>query len=195
MSTDTNGTHRFAIWGIIILTALNVSLLSVIWYNQWYRQPIPPPYDRRPNPDDFLAKELGVNEAQAPRFRALRDQQLVQTDSLKSAIHELSLQMVDEIFSASPDSVHMAALADSIGAGHALLERKLFDHFRELKTLCGPEQQNRLRQLLVDVLRRSQLPLPPPGPGGNPRLSPPGDRTNPPSGERPPLPGDNPPGP
>jgi periplasmic protein CpxP/Spy len=195
MNADVNRTHRLAIWGIGILVALNIGLLSVIWYNQWYRQPIPPPHERRPNPDDFIAKELGATEDQARTFRALRDQQLQQTDSLKTVIHELSLRMVDEIFSATPDSGRIAALADSIGAGHAQLERRLFNHFRELKALCGPDQQNRLRQLLVDVLRRSQLPFPPPGLSGNPRPGPPGDRQTLLPDDRPPLPGDNPPGP
>ncbi len=187
---DISAKYRFGIWGIAILIVLNMGLMSVLWYEHFDRRPARPPGDGKPNPDGFFVRELGLNKEQAESLSALREQQMRESEPIKAQIHSLRRQMTEELFAVEPDPVRMKELSEAIGDKQAEFDRAVQEHFGRVKQLCGPEQQEILKRLVLEALDRARMPPPPPGPGpGNRRGQPDDRRPRPPEGQRPP-PGD-----
>ncbi len=186
---DISAKYRLGVWGIAILIVLNMGLMGVLWYEHSDRRPTPPPGDGKPNPDQFFVRELGLDEEQANALFALREQHMSESDPVKARIHELSRQMTEELFAASPDTIRMRELSEAVGARHAEFERTVYEHFERVKQLCGPEQRERLKQLVMEAMERAKMPPPPPGQGPGDGRGRPGDRRPPPGDRRPPPPG------
>jgi hypothetical protein len=176
---DIINKSGFWLTGIIILTVLNIGLLAFVWYDHTARDRFPPPNERishAGDTDDFLAKELDLSQDQIQILRGLNERQVFQSDSIKNEIRQLDSQMVEELFASVPDSIRIRQLSVAIGDKHAEFERKLFNHFLAIKRICNTDQQEKLRQLVTEVLRRSLIPPPPSGPGRDDlRPGPPGD--------------------
>ncbi|MCP4632003.1 MAG: periplasmic heavy metal sensor [candidate division Zixibacteria bacterium] len=185
MSMDTK--YKLGIWFIAVLIILNIGLMSVFWIQHWENQRPLPRHEGKPTPEEFLILELGFNEDQARTYYDLRKQHMRQTDPIKFEIYNLSLEMTDELFNQSPDSSRMRQLSEAIGDKHAEFEHGVYEHFQDVKQICNPDQQIKLKQLVIEVLKRPLLP--PPGPRKDDRRRPHDDhRPPPPGGHRPPPP-------
>jgi hypothetical protein len=164
---DIHDKSRFWLTGLIVLAVLNISLMGFIWYNHMARRDYPPPDDNMSDmgaADDFLARELELNQEQIKVYRGLHERQVFQSDSIRTEINRLGSEMVDELFSATPDFARIQQLSEAMGEEHAVFERKIFDHFIEIKQICNPDQQERLRQLITEIIKRSLFAPPPSGP-------------------------------
>jgi hypothetical protein len=192
---DSFEKSKFWLIGITILAILNIGLLAFIWYDHLGRPAGMPPTGREfegKDPGNLMAKELGFDEEQTRILRQLNLRQRTESDSIKAVINRLDAQMVDELFVAEPDSALIRKLSENIGAEHAELERRLFYHFLAIKKMCNAIQQEKLQQLITEVMKRSLCPPPPdrvgdgfpPGPPGD--LPPESSRRDPPppNGER-----------
>jgi protein CpxP len=166
---DIISRYKLSLWGIGILVILNLVSLGLIWYQHYTRPAPPPPPPPRPESREkaeaLFARELRLSEDQALRFHELRARHFLATESLRLEIYPLAKSMLDELFSPSPDMAKVQALSESIGRKQAEFERIVFDHFRDLKQLCRPDQQKKLQSLIYESLETAKLkPPPPPGP-------------------------------
>lgn len=163
--------RRLAFWGIVVLVIVNISSLATVWFQQ-HRRPEPPPRDMPPPPgaNQFLKRELGLNDAQAEQFAKLQRQHFERARALQNAIGELKHELFGELSSPVPDTVKVERLADEIGARQSDLEKITFHHFLDLKNLCTVEQRKKLDVLFHELLRgMAPHHKPPPPPDGGPR--------------------------
>jgi hypothetical protein len=67
---------------------------------------------------------------------------------------------MEELFKEIPDTSLTCKLAQQIGELQTEIEVITFNHFMDLKQLCGKDQQDKLHTLLDEFYRRNR----PPGP-------------------------------
>ena len=181
--------NRFVRWTIIILVLLNLSTLAMLWFVSTRRPAGPPDHPRQRDEAAarFLQEELQLSDAQFQEYQRLRDDHRKRAENINREMMDLKQEMLGELFNTHPDTARALALTRFIGAIQAELERITFNHFLELRDLCGIEQRDKLERLLRDFFRQSHVgnppgregqPPPQPGPGGRDRLPPP------PRGER-----------
>ena len=74
---------------------------------------------------------------------------------LTGDVRKLKKEMMDEIFNESPDTTKAMHIADMIGEEQKKIERITFQHFLDLKELCGKEQVGKLQRLVDEFFRRN----------------------------------------
>jgi protein CpxP len=170
--------NRATVTTIILLIVINVFTLLIIWFDGrgiFHPPRMEPPRENADRVAFFLKNELGLNEAQVQEYRQLRQKHLEQTRDINDEIHHLKKQLLDQLFSDRVDSEKVNKLIQSIGEKQKIAERITFNHFLEMKNLCGQGQQEKLHRLLDEFFR-------PPRPQGPPEME--NDRPKPPPPHR-----------
>ncbi|MCP4569255.1 MAG: periplasmic heavy metal sensor [FCB group bacterium] len=179
--------NKFLLWAIVALIILNMGSLGLLWYKEVIKPTKPAlPAERQGNPNKFLEMELQLTEDQVEAFRELRQQHERETQEIRRDIHRLSKDIVDELFRPQSDTALVTILSDEIGRKQAEFERVLYSHFDGLKQVCRPDQQEKLRGLLFEMLERTKRDSPPPRQGDRPNRKPPPRRGD--NSDRPPPP-------
>lgn len=152
---------RYMVLIIIVLIIFNLSTLTMLWVGRppqsiGDQAPINP-RKKQAQLEMLLKSELMFNDAQIERFLDLRDKHNRQTNTLSMDIKELKREMFDKVLLAEPQLMISDSLLRITMDKQAELERLTFEHFLNIKNLCNPEQQKKLRILTHEVLG------PPPG--------------------------------
>ncbi len=192
---EYNSRYRLGLWTIIVLVVLNIGSIGLLWYERTDQRPEQPLRGDRPTPEDFLAREVGMDDEQVATFRELRKEHFRETDPIKAEIHRLGRQMMGELFATTPDTARVRQLSLELGEKQAEFELGVYRHFEDVKSICQPDQQEQLKGLILDALRSKFPPPMEDGPRGERRKprdrQAPGLRDNnrpppPPEGHRPP---------
>jgi hypothetical protein len=166
--------YKMVLWAIAVLVALNIGLLSVIWYQRMDRFRQVPRPGERPSSGDILARELGFDEQQASQLHSLQNEHFHRADSIEHIIRDLSRQLMEETFANSPATTRIRQLSDEIGRARAAFERQVSLHFRQLRELCDTEQVKTLRRVVLQAMERPGAPgTQRQPPGANPPHPPP----------------------
>jgi len=160
---------KFVTWTIIILVALNVFTLSSIWLTKLFR---PDPFhltfheERRPPVDNFIERELDLSKDQIRKFEESRERHKIQSKALNDVIFVKKEKLIYELFISEADSVEIKKISEEIGIMQTELEMQNNSHILELKSICNPEQQEKLKFLFNEMLEKSRpeehRPPPPP---------------------------------
>lgn len=107
---------------------------------------------RRFSSDEFLQTELGLSDDQFKKVSALNNDvfRLYQVYLDKKC--ELNFELIDELSSEAPSDEKMDSLSTRIGQVDASLKKQTVRHFKNVKSVCSPEQQLVLNQLLKGML-------------------------------------------
>ena len=182
---DIFAKKRVTFWIIFLLVVLNISTISMLWLNQNRGPGAPPPRgkERQDNRTlEFLQKELDLTDEQILQYDQLRQTHAEQTRVLIDDIRRLKQEMMDEMFYDEPDTAKAMQLADLIGEKQTEVEQITFDHFLDLKKLCGTEKIGKLRGLVDEFFRKnlpqSQKEPRPPHPQDRPMNPPPREHRN-----------------
>lgn len=167
-----NTINKNWLWVIGGLLLLNISLLAFIWI-------------KKPDhkPPAFLEEKLNLSADQNEQFEAARDEHRAKMEGIREQIDilkdEMYVNLPKEKF--SMEEVEDTAL--KIAAKKAESDVLTFQHFKNLREICTPEQQREFDQLINEIVRGMDRPMPPPGQGSSDNR---GD--GPPGGRRPPPP-------
>ncbi|HUS02243.1 MAG TPA: periplasmic heavy metal sensor [Chitinophagaceae bacterium] len=149
--------NNLLIWSVILLVIANVAVLVTIWSTHRKQGP------GRGTPADYLIKELNLNSDQQNKLRSLakqhHEQSLKIREGIKSARHDLFKLLQQP---AIDDSTKRSA-ADNVAKDLEQLDLLTFDHFKEVRSICTPEQQKKFDKIIEDVLQ--MIASGPPGRG------------------------------
>ena len=110
--------------------------------------------DRKTMIANFLKNEIGFNEAQLQRYDSLstRHNESMKTmfDSSRSSKDRQFKILTAADFN---DSV-MNSVADQSSASQKIMELKMFNHLKNIRSLCTPEQLPKFDSLFVKVLNK-----------------------------------------
>jgi len=110
--------------------------------------------DRRTMIGNFLKTEIGFDTVQLQQYDTLsirhKEGMKKMFDSLKSSKDKQFKMLTAADFS---DSI-MTAVAEQSAASQKIMELRMFDHLKNVRMLCKPDQLARFDSLFVKVLNR-----------------------------------------
>jgi protein CpxP len=126
--------------------------------------------------DPYIENELHLSNIQQQQFADLRKEHFSKAEALIRGKHELRKAMLGLLKDSTVNEDRVQRTAAAIGTKETELAVATFEHFRSLRSLCSPEQQQKFDTIIQDVLKMTK---PPRGeilrPKGSPE-SPPGVR-------------------
>lgn len=152
-------TTRFLKIVIIILLLINTGTLLFIWTQGSHHAPPPPP---RESVFDFLTRELQLDKQQQEQYEQLRDEHHQAVENLQENSRKLHRQYFELLNVSAVDSMKVNSMADSMASVQKQIELVTFYHFRQVRSICRPEQQKKFDEVIDEALRM-MAPPPPPG--------------------------------
>lgn len=149
------------IWGVAILLVLNLLLLiSMLVQNK--KEP-------GPEPIPFLEEALQFDEQQSRAFDALKKEHHQKMTEKNEEIRKLK----DRFFEGIKNDTLVSEshiISQQIGTMVSEIEMMTFDHFKEVRALCRPDQKKKFDEIIINLLQGAhQRPGPPMGPHGEKR--------------------------
>ncbi len=138
-------SKRFVTTALVLLVLLNVTLLSVLWWQNTHQSG---PLTRQFNRQHSFIESLALNKSQAISFQTLRQEHFLKIQPDMESIALLKNQLVEESLKDNIDTKKIEALTAKIGSHQAAIERDLALHFHELAKICTPEQRDSLKKVL-----------------------------------------------
>ena len=165
--------NKILVWAVIFLMIANVAVLATIWVMHNKQRP------QRGTPADYLVKELGLNDEQENKLQALAKEHHEQSEKIKQQIKAARHDLFKLLQQPDVNDSAKKIAADNVARKLEQLDLLTFDHFKQVRAICTPQQQKKFDEIIEDVLRMIATGQPGP-PQGNDRLPPPGDHMPPP---------------
>ena len=150
---EKRNTNKILISIIAILLISNMAILTFFLMKKDGGRMEKRP-DRKTMIADFLKKEIGFNQAQLQQYDTLSDRHRENVkkmfEGLRSSKDKQFKQLTAGDFS---DSV-INNVADQSAASQKTMELQMFNHLKNIRTLCTPEQLPKFDSLFVKVLNR-----------------------------------------
>lgn len=151
---DIFSQKKFMIWTITLLVLLNILSMAALWYQRSVQPPQPPRQadQRQESVTQFLNRELQLSEDQKKEFEQLRRQHLEASAKLNQEMRDAKKELFDRVSAPALDKAAIEKLTIEIGDKQAQLDLLLFNHFIALRNKCTPEQQEKFKIILHDIL-------------------------------------------
>jgi periplasmic protein CpxP/Spy len=177
---DMFSKKRIITWMFILLIVCNAGSLITMWFLHFQSPPrFKPPQRGRPeHVQSFLERELSLSSEQSRQFRAMRERYFKQSQTIMDEIQRLRFELFSNSIASQSDTVKALPLIDALGEKQKKYELLTYTHFKELYSICTPEQQKKMQKLLREILMISRVPDAPGGQQKPPDA--PGGRGNPP---------------
>jgi protein CpxP len=136
------------LWLVILgLLVLNLGLLGWIWFAP----------QNRPRaggtPAEFLEKELNFTQAQKEQFRLLREDHHAKVQDIRDSIRQMKRQFFEQLGKPMSDS-DMEKITAGIAEKMARVDKITFQHFKEVRQMCTPAQQQKFDEVIDEMLER-----------------------------------------
>ncbi len=139
---------------IAILLVANIAMVAFFLLKKDKDRHDKPRVDRRTMISNFLKTEIGFDTVQLQQYDTLsiRHKESMKTmfDSLRGAKDKQFKRLTEGNFS---DSV-MIEVADHSAINQKAMELKMFNHLKNVRLLCNPDQLPKFDSLFVKVLNR-----------------------------------------
>ena len=146
-------TTKFYKLVIVVLILVNLTTLFFLWKGP-----------RRPkHPDrNELVEMLDLSGNAKTKILALQDDHFKKKDALIKRSRNLHESLFKSFNDESKDSTDIKRLIDEIVENQRETEQMTFDYFKVVNSLCTPDQQKKLQDLIHNVLRQAGGPPHPP---------------------------------
>ena len=163
---------------VILLLAANITTIVVFWMGMKKIHPAPQ------QASAYIIKELSLNDKQQEQYNVMIQQHRKQSRLIQEQIRNCK----DSFFNLLSHENTNDSIKNNLSAKIASLNSELdiitYDHFKEVRKICTPEQQQKFDGILKEVLRMMAGP----GPGGRGPRPPGAGIDGPPPGDGPPPP-------
>jgi len=101
----------------------------------------------------FFARELKLDSDQQNQFREIHWNYMRKAKLISYDMSLLRDSLLDSMDESRPDSIRLNELAEQIGINHTELKKLTVQYYISLKSICNPEQQTRLYELIKGILK------------------------------------------
>jgi protein CpxP len=140
--------------GIIVLVLLNIGLVAMLWMRQQNDKPAETP-QAAGGPGTMMIRELSFDSLQARRFDTLRNAHHARVEQLRKDMRRLKELFFEGIR-------HNEQASDSVAGAMAALQvevdRTTYNHFRQVRALCTPDQQEKFDRIFQRILAQMGNP-------------------------------------
>jgi protein CpxP len=170
-------------WSVALLVLCNVALILTIWLK-------PGPVGRNGSnaPRDYVISHLKFSDDQVMQYDVLIKAHRRAMNSLKKESTHYR-QLLFGSLAMGGNNVNTDSLIRLIAKDQTQVELITYNHFKQVRSLCTPEQQQEFDLIILDVIKKMNGAMqggPPPHPGD--RQGPPEDGQGPPPENGPPPP-------
>jgi len=135
---------------LILLTIVNIAALVTFAYHRFQPRPHLPPLNLPDKPENFIRRELNLNEEQMKQFETHFNKFKMEMDSILDSLRVKRDQLTEEMTSGEPSAASLDSLADEIGALEVRLQKKTITHMLDAKTFLTPDQQKKFFSLFKE---------------------------------------------
>ena len=144
---------------LVALLLMNIGLVIMLWLQ-------PMPHERRGGPPEkgmgqpprraegFLVKALDLDAEQRAELKDLRDEHFEETRGRHKELRAVKRAMFDALLAAEPDTIAAQQFAAEYGAQLQKIDESLIQHYLDIREICSPEQQEELRKVFRQAIRR-----------------------------------------
>lgn len=151
---------RLLTLAVIGLLLLNFGLLGFLFLKK-ERQPEHNPRPPHEEPKYIIIRKLRLDEAQKAAYQGLIDEHRSKVTVLNRQNLELKNELYVLLRAEKPDTMVASALIHKIGRKQEALEHINFEHFRQIRALCKPEQVAAFDSLAKELAGIFAPPHPP----------------------------------
>jgi Spy/CpxP family protein refolding chaperone len=148
--------YKLKNWLIAVLVVLNLLTVSILWI-QTAKTNEPQRKEQGPRSSEsvqLMAKALDLSKEQMNHLNNIRTGLLDQLKEKNDRLNEKKRELAEELFKTNPDTSSAKRTTEEIGELQSKVELLRFQHFYELLALCTPEQKEKLRPIIVEVIGR-----------------------------------------
>ena len=106
---------------------------------------------------EFLKDSVGFNEQQLAQYDQLRQQNREHMRPLFEDLGNAKMKYYQFVSQPGADSASQAAAA-LIGQKQTALDMAFFNHFKQVRTICTPDQYARYDSIIQQIIRRMAAP-------------------------------------
>ena len=158
----SRNTYRILIWVIVILAAINLSMgISFVYHKQQDKKfmtqleeaAIEVPSERRTR---FFKEQLNLGRDQMDLFRELNREFNRTAWRITHQLEALRAEMVRELGKEKPRAKTLDSISKNIGELHTDLKQETIDYYLRLKAACNEEQQAKLNEIFISMLKKNE---------------------------------------
>ncbi len=158
----TKNTYRVLIWIIVILLATNLSMgISFLYHKQQDKKfmeqleeaAIEVPSERRTR---FFREQLNLSFEQVDAFRELNRNYNKTAWQVAHQLESLRANMVRELGKENSNKKALDSISKQIGELHTKLKKETIDYYLNMKEVCSQEQQAKLNEIFMSMLKKNQ---------------------------------------
>lgn len=151
--------NRYLLFVIVLLVILNLGTILMLWLSK-PPQPMMQRKQRTPELEkmhiqQILKDELSFDKTQTEQYLKLREKHHERASLLQNEIQRIKKQMFDEVLKENPQTTLSDSLLKLSQEKTADLEQLTFQHFLDLKKLCKPDQQDKLKILISEFFHQN----------------------------------------
>lgn len=139
-------TLKFYKIAIAALLLLNAGTLTFLWVNR-------PPNPREAGPFQFLVRATGMDEAQQEEYDKLRKEHRATLETYRHQNKQVRETLFRLMATKEVNAPEVQILADSLGALRAKEELFTYEHFRQVRAICRPDQLPRFDAAIGEAVQ------------------------------------------
>ncbi len=114
----------------------------------------------------FFAKELKLNSEQQEKFRNIQRDYMRGARAISAEMSNLRDVLLQAMDQDQPDSIRLNELSEQIGLKHTELKKLTVQYYIGLKSVCKPDQQEQLYEMIRKIIKPDGDVQLPQGEGG-----------------------------
>ena len=137
---------------ILLLIALNLCMLGFFIRKEFFQRPPRPDQPKEnKNVSAILEEKLDLNRDQAEQIRRMRASFFEREKIISESIRNERDSMNSVMFNKTTDETLVKSMAKRIADNEYKMEILRYEQAKELKTVCTPEQLEKLESLILDI--------------------------------------------
>jgi Spy/CpxP family protein refolding chaperone len=148
---------------LFIIVALLLTNIAVLAYFLWIKQPEKRDrsQDNRPKIDmvDRLRDSVGFNDEQVTQFKKLKDEHWATLKPMFDDMRKAKDSLFRLVSDPNANDSVIDKVSDVIAQKQKALDLQTFNHFKKVRALCRPEQQEKYDSLVQRMFRKMGKPM------------------------------------
>jgi len=143
---------RNLIIAIVLLVIINAVSLTLLWKSRWSPQREVMESSRN-TPEHYMKRRLGFSDEQLKTLHGLRQQHFEQIRPVENKLKQLRAGLFEaESDTLSAERFH--SQLDEIGRLQMIVDSLTYSHFRQVRSICTPDQAREFNRILRDMTER-----------------------------------------
>ncbi len=140
---------------LIVLLIINIGTISFFWWDKKHQTP---PNAHPNGPAHFLIHELKLNNQQQAAFDSLKYLHQTKMEALKPALRDAKDAFYALLKQPTTNDSLFTQSLQRIGELQQSLDKNTYEHFKQVRKLCTPEQQEIFDSIIMQAIKMMAPP-------------------------------------